>query len=412
MAEKRVKLNTGEVGAIGLKRSVGFIHEEFLAELSGIRGVDVFKQMSNNDAVVGALLFAIKMLISQVPWHAQRVSDNQVDIDAADFLAWNMHHMEQSWYETISEILSFLVFGWALVEEVIMRRDDNRIVWKKLPLRAQDTLLDWVYEDDTDHLIAMKQNPPPTYRTREVPLNISMLFRADHYKNNPEGRSILRTAYRDWYFKTHTENIEGIGLERDLAGIPVAKIPGRILNSDKITDKAIVSRVEDILKKIKNNEEAYILTSSDVDKETKVPKYEFSLLGTAGRRLFDTTKIIDRRSKATAMSVLADFLFLGQGEKGSHALASSKTKLFSTAIGSWLDSIAGVFNRGGIPRLFEKNVFPGIKELPELKHGDIETPDLEILGKFIGTLAAAGIQFSEEDEQTLKNLAGLKVKNV
>ncbi|MCE2604181.1 hypothetical protein LH384_34385, partial [Pseudomonas aeruginosa] len=47
-------------------------------------------------------------------------------------------------------------------------------------------------------------------------------------KNNPEGRSVLRGAYRAWYFKRRIQEIEGIGLERDLAGFPVLTAPERM----------------------------------------------------------------------------------------------------------------------------------------------------------------------------------------
>ena len=44
-------------------------------------------------------------------------------------------------------------------------------------------------------------------------------------KGNPEGRRILRDAYRAWYFKKRLEEFEAIGVERDLAGMPVGKVP-------------------------------------------------------------------------------------------------------------------------------------------------------------------------------------------
>ena len=31
----------------------------------------------------------------------------------------------------------------------------------------------------------------------------------------------MRNAYRSWYFKRRIQEIEGIGIERDLAGLPV-----------------------------------------------------------------------------------------------------------------------------------------------------------------------------------------------
>ena len=57
-----------------------------------------------------------------------------------------------------------------------------------------------------------------------------LLERALHFvtksrKNNPEGHSILRGSYRAWYFKRRIQEIEGIGLERDLAGFPVLTAP-------------------------------------------------------------------------------------------------------------------------------------------------------------------------------------------
>lgn len=49
-----------EIGRIGQKRYNGVFYEEFLRELQGIRGVEVYREMANNDDTVGAILFAIK----------------------------------------------------------------------------------------------------------------------------------------------------------------------------------------------------------------------------------------------------------------------------------------------------------------------------------------------------------------
>ena len=62
-----------------------------------------------------------------------------------------------------------------------------------------------------------------------IPRAKCLLFRPTAYKSNPEGRSILRTAYRPWYNLTQIENIEGIGIERDLAGLPVVKVPPEVM---------------------------------------------------------------------------------------------------------------------------------------------------------------------------------------
>ena len=57
-----------EYGRTGAKRWQGRYREEFERDLQGIRGVHTYQEMSENDDVVGAILFAIKMLIRQTSW--------------------------------------------------------------------------------------------------------------------------------------------------------------------------------------------------------------------------------------------------------------------------------------------------------------------------------------------------------
>lgn len=222
-----------EHGRIGQKRYAGIFFEEFLPELRGPKGVEVYTEMSENDDTVGAVLFAMEMLFRQAEWNVLPAGDTSKDKEAAEFVESCMNDMQDTWTDTISEILSFLTYGWSFHEIVYKRRmgktnnpqtrskyNDGLIGWKKLPIRAQETLYQWEY-DDEDNLIGMTQMPPPDFGTFTIPMNKALLFRTKSRKNNPEGRSILRTAYRSWYFKKRIQEIEGIGIERDLAGLPV-----------------------------------------------------------------------------------------------------------------------------------------------------------------------------------------------
>lgn len=108
------------------------------------------------------------------------------------------------------------------------------------------------------------------------------------------------------------------------------------------------------------------------------------------------------------MTVLADFILLGHEKVGSYSLSSSKTNLFSLALGAWLDMITEVLNRFAVPRLFELNAFP-VTELPKIIHGDVETPDLKELGDFIKTLSGAGFSLFPDDdlEAWIRSIAGM-----
>ena len=60
-----------EIGRTGQQRYGGVFYEEFLPELRGQRGIRAYKEMSENDDIIGAILFAVKMLIRNVHWGVQ-----------------------------------------------------------------------------------------------------------------------------------------------------------------------------------------------------------------------------------------------------------------------------------------------------------------------------------------------------
>ena len=52
-----------ELGTSGLRRSGGFVHEDFLNQLRGRRGFLVYREMADNDPVIGSILYAIEKVI-------------------------------------------------------------------------------------------------------------------------------------------------------------------------------------------------------------------------------------------------------------------------------------------------------------------------------------------------------------
>lgn len=399
-----------EIGRVGAKRYGGTFHEEFLPELSGQLGIKVYQEMASNDATVGAILFAIKMLCRQADWSVLPATSKECDQKAADFVESCLHDMSNTWTDTLSEILSFLVYGWSLVEIVYKRRmgrkkdprleskyDDGKIGWQKLPIRAQESLYEWEY-DEQDNLVGFKQMPAPNYEIIRIPSEKFMLFRTESSKDNPEGKSILRNAYRSWYYKKRIEEIEGIGIERDLAGFPVLIAPEGV---DIWNEAETFAKCNDFVKNIRRDAlEGFVMPAG----------WELKLLSTGGKRQFDTTQIITRYDQNIARTVLADFIFLGSNNVGSWALSSDKTALFAVAIGAFLDTICETFNRQAIPRLIELNKLK-VTSYPKLTHGDIETQDLEQLGNFLKEMCSLGLITPDEVlEEYLRTQANLPAK--
>ncbi len=402
-----------EIGRIGQRRYGGALYEEFLPQLRGRRGIAVYDEMSENDDIVGAILFAIEMLVRQCDWNVEPGGGTAKDKEAAEFVKSCMDDMQDTWIDTISEILSFLTFGWSFHEIVYKRRmgntkdprmkskyNDGLIGWKKLPIRAQDTLYQWEY-DTEDNLLGMTQMPPPDFGTFTIPMVKALLFRTKSRKNNPEGRSILRTAYRPWYFKRRIQEIEGIGIERDLAGLPVLYGPeGLDLWDENMPDTVKIREgLEDIVRNIRRDEmEGVVLPYG----------YKLELLSSGGARQFDTNAIINRYDTRIAMTVLADFIFLGHKQTGSFALSSDKTKLFAVAIGAFLDITCETFNRQGIPSLIDINGqhFVGITDYPKMAHGDIEDIDITKMSQFIKDMTGIGVLVPDDGLEDYIRLVG------
>lgn len=399
--EKKVpSAPTVEIGASGLQYSAGIVDEEFLAQLKWPKSIDIYKEMSSNDPVIGAMLFAIEMLIRQVEWKVEPAEDSEQAREIAQFVESCFHDMEMSWEETISEIITFLHYGFSINEIVYKRRmgprvtdkrfkskfNDGRYGWRKLAPRAQDTITEFVF-DDKGGLKEVVQQIPTSFKEVRLPRDKFLLFRANSRKDNPTSTSVLRTAYRPWYFKKKIEEFEAIGVERDLAGLPIAKIPAAYMSPYATSEqKAVYETVKKIVTSIRKNEQAGVVWPLEYTEDGK-EMFKIELLSAnSPAKLYNTEEIIQRYNANIAQTMLADFILLGQKSVGSFALSSDKTRMFAVAIGAWLGVIASVFNTHAIPQLLEINdIDPALT--PKLVHGDIEARNPAEIADYFSKLA-------------------------
>jgi len=397
------------VGVTGLKRQGGRVYEEWLPELQGERGRRVTRQMIDSDPIVGAFLLAVDLLTRNVPWSVQPASNEKNDLEAGQFLGECKDDMSSSWRDTTSEIMTFVPWGWQWSELVYKVRggdsedprrrskfDDNRIGWRKISTRAQETLYEWEFDDDGG-VKAMTQMAPPDFETRTIPIEKSLLFKVRSRKANPEPPGILRSVYGDWYFVTNIDRIEAIGIERDATGIPVVWIPPAMMKDDAPAPvKVQYASYQKMATGIKTDEQHGIVMPLAYDKDGN-KLYDITLLATPGTKAIDPDKSIQRHKHAMAMAMLTDFMLLGTKTTGSYALSQDKTTLFNVALGTFLDIIEDVFNAHAVPRLFALNTFQ-VKQLPKLKHGKVESVDIEQFAKTVLSLSQSGaIMFPDVD---------------
>ncbi len=374
-------VNFKQLGSTGLRRHGPYIYEEFLPELRWPRAGRIYQEMADNDPVIGAILYLAEMLIRGTTWDVSPAGDTPEDIEAATFLKSCMDDMEMSWANVISEILSMFTYGFSFHEMIYKVRrgpderspkyrsqySDGRIGWRAMPIRSQTSMDEWIFNEDNE-LTAFVQVAEPDYKRVIIPMSKGLLFRTRVSRDNPEGKSLLRNAYRPWFFKKHFEEIEGIGIERDLAGFPVLTAPENLdlWNDDDPQMVALRTRAEDLVSSVRRDSEEGILLPHG---------WELELLTSGSSRQIDIGSTIDRYDNRIAITMLSDIILLGN-KSGSFALADTKQSMLAASLQAQVTNIADVFNSRAVPQLFRFNSF-NITKLPRIVPGQIQTPSLK-----------------------------------
>lgn len=416
-----------ELGVVGLKVNNGYVWEEYLPQLRGIQGMRVYQTMGDSDATCGALLNMFYALLLGVDWTCEPVDQSPEGLAGAEFGKSLMDDMSLTWRDTISEILSMLQYGWSYFELVAKRRvgpdqkdpskrskfEDGCIGIRKIARRAQDSLQRWQI-DNNGGIQGMWQLPITGGNLTFLPIDKSLLFRTRIDKNNPEGFSLLRRAYNAWWKKKTAEDFEAVGIERDLAGLPVVSIPNEYLTGTDSNSLAVKALYTGISRDLKFNEQGGIVIPSDtyvdsLGNPTTIKLVTVDLLKGSGVSKIDADKIIRRYDESIARTVLAEFLMLGGGAgKGSFALSKSKVDMFIKSMEHLLIEIATVFNRHALPRMWGMNGFDK-RFMPSYQPGKIAPTDLQELGSFISAIATAGMPLFPDAgvEGFLRDAAGM-----
>ena len=95
--------------------------DEFLPELRGRKAIRKYMEMRDNDATIGAVLYAVEQILRDVDLKVTPADDSDAAIKEADFIESVLEDMEHTLDDHISEALSFLSFGFSFFEVVYKR---------------------------------------------------------------------------------------------------------------------------------------------------------------------------------------------------------------------------------------------------------------------------------------------------
>jgi len=401
--------------------------DEFLPELRGRKAIRKYREMRDNDSTIGAVMYAVEQILRDVDLKVKPADDSEAAKREAKFVEEVLHDMDHTLDDHIAEALSFLSYGFAWFEVIYKRRvgptersdkkhskySDGRIGVRKIASRAPWTINKFDVDQKTGDVLGIEQAVGFIGGRNYIPTNKSLYYRTTSLNGDPSGRSILRNAYTSYEYLNNLQAIEAIAVERELAGIPVARIPAEYLSADATPAQVqFLSGLKQVLRDVKFNEQGYIITPSDtyLDKDgspTNIRLVDIELMASNGKRNIDIDPIVRRYQHDIARSVLSEFLLLGS-QGGSYALSKSKTDLFLRALESYIQAIVDVLNKQLVERLWELNGLD-YAVMPKIEAGDVAPHDLREIAAFLRNLNGANIDVSSHPEviQDLMDIAEL-----
>lgn len=408
-----------QLAVAGYSRTGNQVNDDFLPKLNGKQGRRILRQMAENDETIGGVLFAMNSVYRSVQWIFDPSDKN--DPQAVKYAEWLQNTIENqmgdpqgalpddTWSAFVQTWTDTDVFGWGWYDVWVKDLPDGSVGIARLVPVAAETLDGWEIEEPTGYVTGIYQRQPSTNISKLIPRSRSLHLISSPNKGNPEGLSLLRTAYRPWYYKKVHLEIEAILAERG-TGFPVITVNPDIkkaANDPTLSEQqrqlaqAMIDEFENIAANIKRNEQSGLVIYSKpyitgFDNETGVTTYggeqqvKLEFLTPEQSNAVDIDRTIKRLDTSIARALLADFMFFGTGgNTGNQANLGSRTELWIRAMQSRIDSNVECINRQLIPQLWTLNAFPP-EYKPTLRAGSISKDSIETLTTALTRLAQAG----------------------
>ena len=396
-------------------------------ELNFPNSIKTFKTMSYHSSINSAMTL-FDNIIGKVTWK-MNPPKNATDVEKkqCEIVESMMADMEGTWSEFIRDILSMNIYGFSVHEKVYRKRftqngsmfNDGIIGWRKLPIRSQETIQRFIFSDDGNAIIGVKQNLASIYDNYNrfskrtiteviLPSSKVLLFRAGKHRGDPFGKSPLRDAYLAWRFLTSLEDLEATGVAKDLNGIPVLMIPPQYLSEDASpSQKAIKLYYENAMRNLQMNQQSAMILPNAYDPETKHPLFKLELLASGGKKSFDIDKIKEYYKNLIVTSLFSEVTQIGQSQVGSFALGSLKNSMTGVAAESMIKVIAEVLNRDLIRQTYELNSWD-VTRAGTLDYDNLDEIDLESVSKAFQRYSSTGLlELDREVLNSVRNSLGI-----
>jgi Protein of unknown function (DUF935). len=373
--------------------------------------IRTYEKMRRNDAQIRATLKIMKTPILAASWHVEPASESKIDHEIAEFVEYNLFDgMSISWSRVLEEALFMFDYGFSVFEKVYKldtwspkgkgRRNRPMTMLKKLAPRPATTIQRFVYDENggPDGIMHIRSatsindfaTPLPVMQFPAIPIAIQklLIFTFDQQGGNLEGLSVLRSAYKHWYYKDNLYTVDAIQKERHGMGVPKGELPPGYTDDDKKLGA-------ELLGNMRTNEKAFIL---------QPPGWNIYFDNVPGN-LVDALRSAEHHDMMIARNVLAQFINSSGGSSasgGGRAASAVMLDLFLKSLVHVANYIEDIFNLFCIPQLVDFNY--DTSNYPKLRsHRVGDKKDVQMAAAALANLVDAGLLTPNDDtEQSVR----------
>jgi hypothetical protein len=360
-----------ELGNTG-QTNYGYISRpDYNPELWGKQGLHIYDKMRKNDGQVRATLRLVKTPVLAARWYVEPASDSAMDRKIALHINDNLFKwMTTSWMAFLTEALLMLDYGHYIFEKVWAMRD-GKVVWRKFAPRHPLDVYEWKFDAHGGPAGVYlypeygAEQGDPTF----IDIEKLALFSFEMEAGNVEGVSVLRSAYKHWYYKENMYKIDAIQKERHGIGVPIIVLPPGFTDQDK-------ALAQEIGRNLRTNEAAHVVVP---------PGWTIEFLKLEGN-VVSAIESAEHHDLLISRNILGQFLNNPAGTS-----QEEQQQLFLKATRYIADIVRDVINKYCIPQIVHWN-WPGVDEYPELRARRIgDTIDWRTMSFAIRNLVGSGI---------------------
>lgn len=373
------------------------------------KSIEVYDRMRSEDSQIGSVLRAVTQPILSTEWSVEPsgAEDHVVEHIATDFglgtkgrewIAPLRTRGRFSFSEHIRLALLELPHGHSVFEQVY-RLEDGRLRLAKLAWRPPRTIAKFSVARDGGLKSITQHGAFGVGAEVKIPVDRLVVYVNEREGANWLGRSLLRTAYKNWMLKDRLLRVQAIAAERNGLGMPTytgAPAPENANAAEaKDWDQDQVDKGLDVTKKARAGEAAGLSIPGGATFEFK---------GVTGK-VPDTNPMIRYHDEQIARAVLAHFLNLGT-ETGSWALGSTFADFFTNSLNAVAQQIADVLNQHVVEDLVDRNYGPTARA-PRIVPAKIGAQHPATAEAIRALLESKAITADDKLEAHIRNLYGL-----